>query len=123
MREQVNSKGAPKKGDPDLALPGKTIDGRLQADHIVPMDKITRMDGFEKLTEADQLKVLNYKDNFIGLSETANKSKGSKSFAEWTYYKKEGLEVSPEFRSKMMETEKVLEGKLQSYIDELLKAQ
>lgn len=46
------------------------------------------MEGFEKLTYKQQLEVLNNPDNFIGMSEAANKSKGSKSFSEWTHYKK-----------------------------------
>jgi hypothetical protein len=61
-----------KIGAPDPALPGKTITGTLQADHIVPMDKITRMEGFEKLTPKQQIEVLNYEENFIGISEAAN---------------------------------------------------
>ncbi len=31
-------------------IPGNEITKRLEADHIVSMDRITRMDGFEKLT-------------------------------------------------------------------------
>ena len=97
---------------PDPALPGKVIEGTLQADHIVSMDKITRMKGFEKLTKAQQKQVLNNKKNFIGLSEAANKSKGSKSDSEWTECKKEGIQINPEFRKEMMckenELEKVL---------------
>ena len=62
----------------DFALSGKTITTPLEADHIVPMKKITCMDNFEKLTYEEQLEVLNYKDNFIGLSKSANTSKGSK---------------------------------------------
>ena len=42
----------------DPALPGKTITKPLQADHIVSMDKITRMEGFDKLTFEQQLEIL-----------------------------------------------------------------
>ena len=96
-------------GKPDPALPGKVIEGTLQADHIVSMDKITRMKGFEKLTKAQQKQVLNNKKNFIGLSEAANKSKGSKSYSEWTEYKKEGIQINPEFRKEMVRKENELE--------------
>lgn len=48
------------------------------------MDKITRMEGFNILTKVKQIDVLNNKDNFIGLSEAANKSNGSKYYSEWT---------------------------------------
>ena len=75
-------------GKPDPALPGKKITGTLQADHIVSMNKISKMDGFEKLTSAQKVEVLNNPKNFIGLSETANKSKGSKAYSEWTVNKK-----------------------------------
>ena len=94
---------------PDPALPGKVIEGTLQADHIVSMDKITRMKGFEKLTKAQQKQVLNNKNNFIGLSEAANKSKGSKSDSEWTEYKKEGIQINTEFRKEMVRKENELE--------------
>ena len=106
---------------PDPALPGKTITSKMEADHIVTMDKITRMDGFDKLTYEQQLKVLNNPENFAGLSKTANTSKGSKSYEEWTTYKKEDIEVNPEFRQKMMEKSSELEGKIQKQIDDLLK--
>ncbi|UYZ62613.1 hypothetical protein [Hymenobacter weizhouensis] len=84
----------------DPALPGLKIDKRMHADHIVPMDKITQMDDFDKLTEAQQIAVLNYEKNFVGLSETANTSKGSKSFQEWTEYKKGKIKVDDKFRKK-----------------------
>jgi hypothetical protein len=66
-------------------------------------------------------KVLNNPDNFIGLSKSANTSKQSKSFEEWTHYKKgkKGeIEVNSEFREKMMVKEKELERKLQKQIDD-----
>ena len=106
---------------PDPALPGKTITSALEADHIVPMDKITRMDGFGKLTFDQQVKVLNNPENFVGLSKTANTSKGSKSFEEWTMYKKENIPVDPAFRQSMIKKSAELERKLQKQIDDLLK--
>ena len=56
----------------DPALPGKTITKPLQADHIVSMDKITRMEGFDKLTFEQQLEILNNPENFVGLSVMLN---------------------------------------------------
>lgn len=58
------------------------------------------------------------RENFIGLTETANKSKGPKSYEEWTIYKKEGIFVNPEFRQEMILKERELESKIQSMIDE-----
>ncbi|MFJ7825489.1 T7SS effector LXG polymorphic toxin [Psychrobacillus sp. NPDC096623] len=117
IQKQVNENIDEIIGTADPALPGKTITGTLQADHIVPMDKITRMEGFNTLTKERQIEVLNYKDNFVGLSEAANKSKGSKSYSEWTTYKKENIEVDSVFRIKMIEKEKQLEIDIQKQID------
>jgi hypothetical protein len=102
---------------PDEALPGKTVTKRLHADHIVSMDKITRMDGFDKLTKEQQLAVLNNPANFQGLSESANTSKGAKSYEDWTLYKKENIAVDPTFRANMMAKEQSLQGDLQKQID------
>lgn len=73
------------------------------------MDRITNMDVFGDLTEKQQLEVLNNPENFTGLSKFANTSKQSKSYEEWTHYKKgtaDEIEVSPDFRSKMITREK-----------------
>ncbi|WP_259398007.1 hypothetical protein [Pseudoalteromonas sp. SR41-1] len=119
IRNQVNKNKKPPY--PDEALPGLIVIGRLEADHVVPMDKITRMDGFERLTLEQQKQVLNDPINFIGLSKTANTSKGSKSFSQWTEYKKGGIKVSPEFRERMMKLETQLELDIQSKIKTLVK--
>ncbi len=72
---------------PDEAAAGTDCNqSPLKQDHIVSMDKITRMEGFDKLTRAQQEAVLNNPENFVGLSKTANTSKGSKSYAEWTRF-------------------------------------
>nr|WP_230090758.1 hypothetical protein [Bacillus thuringiensis] len=107
-------------GTPDPALPGKYITDRLQADHIVSMKNIAKMKNFDKLTKEQQLKVLNNEENFLGLSEEANKSKGSKSYSDWTIYKKEKIEVDPKFREEMIKKEKELEMKLQKQIDDFV---
>lgn len=65
---------------PDDALPGFTVTKRLEADHIVSMDRITRMEGSDRLTKSQQVSVLNNTDNCIGLSRAANASKGAKTF-------------------------------------------
>ncbi|TCN11013.1 putative ribonuclease toxin of YeeF-YezG toxin-antitoxin module [Bacillus sp. BK006] len=106
---------------PDPALPGLEITKRLEADHIVPMKNIARMEGFEKLTYEQQVALLNYRDNFTGLSKIANTSKGSKTYEEWVIYKKRNIEVDPTFRKKMMGIEKELQVKIQGLIDGFLK--
>ena len=107
----------------DPALPGLTITKPLHADHIVSMKNITDMDGFAQLSAENQLKVLNNPDNFIGLSETANTSKGSKSYADWLEYKKGGVKVDPAFRERMMQEEIRMQQELQNQIHQLLAGQ
>ncbi|WP_210364505.1 pre-toxin TG domain-containing protein [Bacillus sp. REN3] len=108
-------------GTEDFALPGKTIDKKLHADHIVSLEKIARLEGFETLTYNQQKEIANFVENFIGLSEAANTSKGSKSFAEWYIYKKENIMVNPIFREKMILKERELEIEIQKMIDEFNK--
>ena len=103
----------------DEALPGFEVTQRLQADHIVSMDRITRMEGFEELTKAQQLEVLNNSENLIGLSRSANASKGAKTFEEWTEHIKTGTLVDASFRERMIQMERTLERTLQAQIDAL----
>ncbi len=120
IRDKVNQGKKPPYPDP--ALPGKKVTGRLEADHIVSMDKISRMKNFNKLTFEQQVQILNFEENFVGLSKSANASKGAKSFAEWTTYIKEGITVNPAFRMKMMQLEVQLEGKIQNMINTMAKS-
>ncbi|WP_339305164.1 hypothetical protein NST33_22715 [Paenibacillus sp. FSL L8-0435] len=122
LRDKVNEGHNKNVETKDEAIPGKTFIGSLEADHIVPMNNITKMDGFGKLTKSQQLEVLNNPDNFIGLSKSANTSKQSKTFEEWTHYKKgkKGeIEIDSEFRQRMMIIEREIERKLQKQIDDL----
>ena len=61
---------------------------------------------------------LNYSDNFVGLTERANKSKGSKTYEEWIIYKKEGIYIRESFRREMIAKERQLESIIQKMIDE-----
>jgi hypothetical protein len=121
IRDIVNKGKLPPYDDP--VLPGLKVTGRVEADHIVPMKRIAEMDGFDALSFDNQLKVLNNHDNFIGLSPTANRSRGVMSFSEWTKHEKLGIEVDPAFRQEMILKEQQLEGQLQQQIDELLKVE
>lgn len=69
VRQKVNENNIIGADGP--AIPGKKIEGSLEADHIVSMDKITKMENFDKLSTENKLKVLNYEDNFTGLSKSA----------------------------------------------------
>ena len=119
IRDMVNDGLTLPMNDP--VIPGNEITKRLEADHIVSMDRITRMDGFEKLTIEQQLEVLNYEDNFVGLSKSANASKGAKTYEDWTLYKKTGVPIDSAFRAEMMMKEKKLERLLQGMIDNFVK--
>lgn len=119
IRDMVNDGVTLPMNDP--VIPGNEITKRLEADHIVSMDRITRMDGFEKLTIEQQLEVLNYEDNFVGLSKSANASKGAKTYEDWTLYKKTGVPIDSAFRAEMMMKEKKLERLLQGMIDNFVK--
>jgi uncharacterized Zn-binding protein involved in type VI secretion len=100
----------------DPALPGMDVTKSLHADHIQPMKTITEMDGFAKLSFKDQVAVLNYEPNFVGLSEVANTSKGAQSFSEWTGYKKGNIEVDPAFKTGMIERSEALKPEIQQLI-------
>lgn len=119
IRDMVNDGVTLPMNDP--VIPGNEITKRLEADHIVSMDRITRMDGFEKLTREQQLEVLNCEDNFVGLSKSANASKGAKTYEDWTFYKKTGVPIDPAFRAEMIMKEKKLERLLQAMIDNFVK--
>lgn len=119
LRDKVNEGISLPMRDP--AIPGKEVTSRLEADHIVSMDKIAKMEGFEKLTREEQIALLNYEDNFTGLSKSANSSKGSKSFEEWIMYKKEGIPIDSVYRERMIRIEKELEVRIQQIIDETLR--
>ncbi|NPC91235.1 hypothetical protein HOO54_02935 [Bacillus sp. WMMC1349] len=118
IQKEVNKNIDDIIGSEDFALPGLIIDKKLHADHIVSLERIARMEGFETLTYNQQKEIANFVENFIGLSETANKSKGPKSYVDWDIYKIGNIPVNPVFRKKMIVKEKELEIKIQKMIDE-----
>jgi hypothetical protein len=84
------------------------------------MERIVRMDGFGSVPRVEQVKILNFRENFFGLSRSANASKGSKTFLEWTEYKKTGAAIDPAFRDRMIKVELKLESQIQQKIDALV---
>jgi hypothetical protein len=92
---------------------------RLEADHIVSMKEITKMPGFETLTKAQKIEVLNLRDNFLGLGKSTNASKGAKTWADWAGHKKLG-EIPTEVRAKMIEIERLAKIEVQKAINERL---
>lgn len=110
-------------GDPDPALPGRFFDATAEADHIVSMERIRQFDGFAELTEEAQLIVLNWKENFIAMSRSANASKGAKSFFEWTRHGELGIAIDSVFLERIQARELDLVPRIQEKIYELLKEQ
>ena len=52
----------------DWTLPGNTDNLALHPDHIVPYKRIQRMEGFDRLTEAQRDQVVNWSENFHAIS-------------------------------------------------------
>jgi hypothetical protein len=66
----------------DVTNPGKLL-SEVSPDHVYPFDKIIREPGFAKLTPAQQKEILELPENYFALTESANKSKGALTMAEW----------------------------------------
>jgi hypothetical protein len=114
IQKKVNDVPFNKKVDPVYGHKVKT----LEADHIVPMKKITEMQGFNQLSKDNQVKVLNDPENFMGLGRKSNASKGSKSWSEWQGHPDLGP-VPPRLRSRMIRKEKTLEARIHRRIGAL----
>lgn len=97
---------------------------KLEVDHIVPFKKIIGMDGFEDLSTENQLKVLNYEENFIGMAGGINASRQDKTFREWAKsggHFLHGTPVNQKELNKLLHKEEELDKKLRLMIDDLLK--
>ncbi|MGX4735522.1 hypothetical protein [Kitasatospora griseola] len=57
--------------------------GRLEVDHVVSLSRITRMEGFELLTAAEQNSLAVRRKNLRLMDASANASKGEHTFATW----------------------------------------
>lgn len=126
VRSEVQGRYPPASPDnpvDDPWLPGMQRTGTIEADHIVPAARIRTMDGFADLTEEHQLEVLNFQDNFHGLSRSANASRGELSFRDWTTYQRRNIEVNPILREQMILEEERLEEVLQGMIYDRLREQ
>lgn len=110
-------------GSHDPAFPSLKTTTTAHADHIVPYEEIRKMPGFAQLSAELQQEIVHTKGNFAALSEAANTSKGSKSFAEWTRHDRLNLEVDPVWRKQMIDAEAKMRIVVQNRIDALLKLQ
>lgn len=58
--------------------------GALHVDHVVPLNDIVRMNGFDKLRPERQLEIVNDVKNLRAIDATANLSRGDRSWWNWT---------------------------------------
>lgn len=79
--------------DAVTSLPPRT--GALHVDHVVPLNEIIRMPGFDKLRPERQLEIVNDVRNLRAIDSAANLSKGDRAFSDWpqaaVYYDPAGL--------------------------------
>jgi Ran GTPase-activating protein (RanGAP) involved in mRNA processing and transport len=83
------------------------------------MKEITEMEGFNRLTEAQQIEVLNLEDNFMGLGKSTNASKGLHNWTDWKGHSVLG-EVSEQVRTEMLIKEEKAREALKKAIEERL---
>jgi len=63
---------------------GETLPlAELHIDHVVPVEQIFGMEGFGRLSRADQQAILDLPQNLRFLEESRNTSKGAKGLADW----------------------------------------
>ncbi|GGQ66954.1 hypothetical protein [Kitasatospora griseola] len=83
--------------------------GRLEVDHVVSLSRITRMEGFELLTAAEQNSLAVRRKNLRLMDASANASKGEHTFATWPnarYYYPDAADLA---RSQALEAELIEE--------------
>jgi hypothetical protein len=96
----------------------KTPATRLTVDHIVSINQISEMEGFEKLTLAERKQLATLKDNLIVMDGSANSSKGERSWAEW---KQSSAFYDPATKDTMMAKESELRKQIQDWIQDKVK--
>lgn len=57
--------------------------GALEVDHVVPLNDIVRMSGFDKLRPERQLEIVNDVKNLRAIDSLANSSRGDRSWWSW----------------------------------------
>ena len=86
-------------------------------DHIVSMNEITQMPGFNRLTFDQQVEVLNCCGNFMALDRRVNSSKHLRTFNEWKGYSEWG-EIPKQKRQELIELEATLRKAIIKAIEE-----
>ncbi|MEW1913747.1 hypothetical protein AB0442_35870 [Kitasatospora sp. NPDC085895] len=63
----------------------RAASGRVQVDHVVSLERMTKMEGFELLTVAEQNALAVLEGNLEPMDALANASKGAHSWRDWRY--------------------------------------
>lgn len=114
-RKESNKPGSRCAATGKKAEPGKS----LAADHIVPLKKVAKMPGFDKLSPAQQRAVANNPRNFQPMRGGENSSKGAKEVKNWK--KVRGKDIDPARRKAMLRAARRAEKELQAHINRMLK--
>ncbi len=93
--------------------------GTLHVDHIVPVREIVDMDGFSKLSWAQQKAIVDNPANLIAMDASANLSKGDRSWRAW---KQAASFYDPAAIERMAARESEVRKLLREAIDEARKA-
>jgi len=99
---------------------GNPIVGTPAIDHLVPFEDIVQMEGFNQLTFAQQLQVINHAPNFIPLSGVANSSKLNRTLVQW-FNTPQGSRVSILWRTELITRQGTARQSLRDVIDAFLR--
>ncbi|MFI7495301.1 hypothetical protein ACH9D2_11370 [Kocuria sp. M4R2S49] len=70
-------------GGRDAATGLRPRSGALHVDHVVPLNEVVRMPGFDKLRPERQLEIVNDVKNLRAIDALANSSRGDRSWQDW----------------------------------------
>lgn len=77
---------------------------KFSPDHMLPLDHIRKMPGFACLSDKDQSKIANHKNNMVGLCAGCNKSKKDKFWPKWKgVHVLDGKVVDIKFSQKLLD--------------------
>ncbi len=96
------------------------IEGTPNADHIVSMHEITKMEGFSRLHPKDQVEILRMDENFMALDGRVNSSKNDASFKDWPGFVHPDFgEIPKQKRDHFIDLENSLRAKIEAKIKQL----
>ena len=58
---------------------------KISVDHLISVDELTQMEGWNKLTKPQQRDILSRQKNLVPMDRSLNSSKGNKSWANWAF--------------------------------------